>query len=84
MNTDVHPSFKKLLMGHSVQLDEVYYDKGSEKSRAKLREEYGKAIDALTINEENRLRKKVEELTVRSDQIDELRSAIDELKARVL
>jgi hypothetical protein len=62
--------------GHSVQLDEVYYDKGSEKSRAKLLEEYSKAIDALTINEENRLRKKVEELTVRSDQIDELRSAV--------
>ena len=84
MNADVHPSFKKLLMGHNVQLDEVYYDKGSDKSRAKLLEEYSKAIDALTINEENRLRKKVEELTVRSDQIDELRSAIDELKARVL
>ena len=84
MNADVHPSFKKLLMGHSVQLDEVYYDKGSEKSRVKLFEEYRKAIDSLTINEENRLRKKVEELTVRSDQIDELRCAIDELKARVL
>jgi integrase len=27
MNADIHPSFKKLLMGHSVQLDEVYYDK---------------------------------------------------------
>ena len=39
MNADVHPSFKKLLMGHSVQLDEVYYDKGSDKSRAKLLDE---------------------------------------------
>lgn len=43
MNSDVHPSFKKLLMGHSVQLDEVYYDKNSEKSQAKLLEEYTKA-----------------------------------------
>ena len=64
MNADVNPSFKKLLMGHSVQLDEVYYDKGSDtsrsKSRAKLPEQYRKAIDALTINEENRLRKKAE------------------------
>ena len=57
MNADVHPSFKKLLMGHSVQLDEVYYDKGSDKSRVKLLEEYSKAIEALTINEENRLEK---------------------------
>ena len=60
-------------MGHSVQLDEVYYDKGSDKSRAKLLEEYSKAIDALTINEENRLRKKVEELTPKSDEIKMLK-----------
>ena len=62
----------------------THYDKGSEKSRAKLLEEHSKAIDALTINENNRLRKKVKELTLRSDQMDELRSAIDELRARAL
>ena len=78
MNADVHPSFKKLLMGHSVQLDEVYYDKGSDKSRAKLLEEYSKAIDALTINEENRLRKKVEELTPKSDEIQAMRIELKE------
>ncbi|MGB7953369.1 MAG: hypothetical protein WCF23_05260 [Candidatus Nitrosopolaris sp.] len=76
MNADVHPSFKKLLMGHSVQLDEVYYDKGSDKSRAKLLEEYGKAIDSLTINEENRLRKKVEELTPRRDEMQAMRTEL--------
>jgi integrase len=76
MNADVHPSFKKLLMGHSVQLDEVYYDKGSDKSRAKLLEEYSKAIDALTINEENRLRKKVEELTPKSDEMQAMRNEL--------
>lgn len=76
MNADVHPSFKKLLMGHSVQLDEVYYDKGSDKSRAKLLEEYSKAIDALTINEENRLRKKVEELTPKSDELEAMKAEL--------
>ena len=69
MNADVHPSFKELLVGHSIKLDDVYYDKGSDKSRAKLLEEYSKAIDALTINEEHRLRKKVKELTPKSDEI---------------
>ena len=78
MNADVHPSFKKLLMGHSVQLDEVYYDKGSDKSRAKLLEEYSKAIDALTINEENRLRKKVQELTPKSDEIQAMKAELKE------
>ena len=53
MNADVHPTFKKLLMAHTAQLDEVYYDKNSEKSQAKLFEEYSKAKDYLTINEEN-------------------------------
>lgn len=67
MNADVHPSFKKLLMGHSVQLDEVYYDKGSEKSQAKLLEEYSKAIDYLTISEENRLKIKVEGLRSKTE-----------------
>jgi coenzyme F420-reducing hydrogenase delta subunit len=84
MNADVNPSFKKLLMGHSVQLDEVYYDKGSDKSRAKLLEEYSKAIDALTINEENRLKKKVEELTVSADQMQQLADQIKKLKSLVL
>jgi hypothetical protein len=36
MNADVHPTFKKLLMGHTTELDEVYYDMNSEKSQAKL------------------------------------------------
>ena len=76
MNADVHPTFKKLLMGHSGQLDEVYYDKGSDKSRAKLLEEYNKAIDALTINEENRLRKKVVELTPRKDEMQAMRNEL--------
>ncbi|MGC1928086.1 MAG: hypothetical protein WA667_03875 [Candidatus Nitrosopolaris sp.] len=67
MNSDVHPSFKELLMGHSIKLDGVYYHKDSQKSRRKLLEEYCKAIDALTINEDNRLKIKVEELTARNE-----------------
>ena len=34
--------------------------------------EYVKAMDAITINEENRLKRKVEQLTVRADKLDEL------------
>ena len=35
MNSDVAYTFKELLMGHSVKLDNIYYDKDNEKSRAK-------------------------------------------------
>jgi integrase len=83
MNADVHPSFKKLLMGHSVQLDEVYYDKNSEKSQAKLLEEYSKAIDYLTINEENRLRKKVEVLEAKRDEIEILKGQVQQRDDRL-
>src|SRR5215469_16177029 len=59
MNSDVTYSFKELMMGHSVKLDDVYYDKDNEKSQQKILLEYMKAIDALTINDEYRLKKKI-------------------------
>lgn len=80
MNADVNLRFKELLMGHSIKLDDVYYDKNSEKSRNKLLEEYSKAIDYLTINEENRLRQKVEELTIEKSQMDKLQKEVDKIK----
>jgi hypothetical protein len=61
MNSDVAHSFKELLMGHSVKLDDVYYDKDNEISTRKLVVEYINAVDALTINEEYRLKKKIVE-----------------------
>ena len=61
MNSDVTYSFKELMMGHSVKLDDVYYDKDNEKSQQKILLEYMKAIDALTINDEYRLKKKIVE-----------------------
>jgi hypothetical protein len=70
-------------MGHSVQLDEVYYDKGSEKSKAKLLEEYSRAIDYLTINEENRLRKKVEVLKAKRDEIEMLKGQVQQKDDRL-
>ena len=59
MNSDVTYSFKELMMGHSVKLDDVYYDKDNAKSQQKILLEYMKAINALTINDEYRLKKKI-------------------------
>ena len=61
MNSDVAYTFKELLMGHSVKLDNVYYDRDNEKSQQKILLEYMKAIDALTINDEYRLKRKIVE-----------------------
>ena len=52
-------------MGHHVGLEENYYRPDEQK----LESEYRKAINALTINEENRLTRKVSELTEQQDEI---------------
>jgi integrase len=61
LNSDVSYTFKELMMGHSVNLDRFYYDKNSQTSRKKILLEYLKAIDALTIDESYRLKKKIVE-----------------------
>jgi hypothetical protein len=64
-----------MLLGHSIGLDDKYY----RPTTVQLLEEYLKAVDLLTISEENRLRKKVEELTPKSDEIQGLRTQLDML-----
>jgi len=79
INAGVTGAAKEMLLGHSIGLDDKYY----RPTPAQLLDEYIKAIDMLTINEENRLRKKVEELTVRTSDIPILISDISKLKQRM-
>lgn len=67
LNSDVSYSFKELLMGHSVNLDRVYYDRNSEISRKKILFEYLKAVDALTISESYRLKREIREYEEKKD-----------------
>ena len=55
-------------MGHSVGISDSYY-RPTEKD---LLEEYQKAIDALTISNENRLKTKVEALAATSKETEEM------------
>jgi len=79
INAGVTGAAKEMLLGHSIGLDDKYY----RPTPAQLLDEYIKAIDMLTINEENRLHKKVEELTVRTSDIPILISDISKLKQRM-
>ncbi|MGA8084582.1 MAG: site-specific integrase [Candidatus Nitrosopolaris sp.] len=54
---------KEMFMGHSIGLDDHYFKPGHNY----VLQEYLKAVDNLTINEENRLKIKVEELTARNE-----------------
>ena len=55
---DVKPVIKEMFMGHSIGLDDHYFKPGEND----VLQEYLKAVDHLTINEENRLKIKVGEL----------------------
>jgi hypothetical protein len=62
----VEPRMKELFMGHSIGLDDHYFTPGE----SYVLQEYLKSVDNLTINEENRLRIKLDELTKKNDEIE--------------
>jgi integrase len=84
MNSDVAYTFKELLMGHSVKLDNVYYDKDNEKSQQKILLEYMKAIDALTINDEYRLKKKIGEYEEKLKDVPKVEQLESHLANKIL
>jgi integrase len=66
----VEPRTKEPFMGHSIGLDDHYFTPGD----TYVLQEYLKAVDNLTINEESRLRIKVEELTKKKNEIETMES----------
>jgi integrase len=84
MNSDVAYTFKELLMGHSVKLDNVYYDKDNEKSQQKILLEYVKAIDALTIHDEYRLKKKIVEYEEKLKDVPKVEQLESHLANKIL
>ena len=67
---NVEPRTKELFMGHSIGLDDHYFTPVD----SFVLQEYLRAVDYLTINEENRLRLKLDELTKKKDEIEIMES----------
>jgi integrase len=65
VNSKVNPEIREMLLGHKIGLASCYYRPTEQEMYA----EYEKAIHLLTINEENRLKRKVEELRIQQDEI---------------
>ena len=65
-NARINPEIREMLLGHSIGLSGAYY-RPSEKE---ILEEYLKVIDDLTINDENRLSKEVQELKEKNEDKD--------------
>ncbi len=79
VNSKVNPEIREMLLGHSIGLASAYY----RPTEDEMLDEYMKAVDKLTINEENRLRKKVEKLEVEKSQFDTLAAEIEALKRKI-
>ena len=76
---DVRPAIKEMFMGHSIGLDDNYF-KPTEND---VLEEYLTAVDWLTINEENRLKKKVKELTKKQDEIGRYEQEMKDMREQM-
>ena len=68
IQSKINPEIREMLLGHKIGLASAYY----RPTEDEMYTEYEKAIDSLTINEENRLRKKVEILTIEKSRLDRI------------
>ena len=81
VNAKLHETIIRKLTGHSPNnnLTQLY----SKQTEEEMLKEYEKAIDVLTINPENRLKRKVEMLTIEKSKVDLALSQIEEMKKKI-
>lgn len=73
VESDLKAEHRWLLEGHKLKGNDPYYVRISQKG---LLEQYQKGINNLTINEENRLKMKVETLTIEKSRVEKLEEKI--------
>lgn len=76
INSKINSEIREMLLGHKIGLASCYYRPTEED----IFNEYLKAVDLLTINEENRLRRKVEKMEVEKDRIERIEQQILDLQ----
>jgi hypothetical protein len=74
----MHHNFVKILMDHSFGESENYHRAAEEE----LLEEYLLAVDSLTINDEFRLRKKIETLEIEKSRFEMIAKDVEQLKRK--
>jgi integrase len=81
INSKVNSEIREMLLGHKIGLASCYYRPTQED----MLKEYEKAIDSLTINEENRLKLKLEQkVQIEKSQIESLKADFEKFKNEVL
>jgi hypothetical protein len=81
VNSNLQETIISKLTGHTISknLIQVY----SKQTEEEMLKEYEKAIDLLTIDPANRLRKKVEKLEVEASQLQRLQQAVTALEQKI-
>lgn len=77
VNSEVNPERREMLLGHKIGLASAYYKPTVEK----MQQEYQKAVNSLTINEENRLKEEVQELKRERTNYDFLNQKVESIQS---
>jgi hypothetical protein len=81
VDSKLNPEIREMLLGHKIGLVSAYY----KPTEQEIYQEYLKAVDLLTINEENRLKLKMEQrVQIEKSQIEALKADFDAFKKEVL
>lgn len=71
-------TIREMLVGHSTGLDKAYYKPQDDE----ILQEYLKAVDLLTISNENRLQKQVDYYKERADKLDLMAARLDNIEKK--
>ena len=77
VNSQINPEIREMLLGHKIGLASAYY----RPTQQEMLNEYMKAVNLLTISEENRQKIKIELLENEKNEITRMRNELDGIKA---
>ena len=81
INAKINPEIREMLLGHKIGLASCYY----RPTQQEMFQEYQKAFDNLTINDENRLKLQLEQtIQIEKSQIESLKSDFEKFKNEVM
>jgi integrase len=81
VDSKLNPEIREMLLGHKIGLASAYY----KPTEQEMYNEYIKAVNRLTINEENRLKLQLEQkIQIERSQIESLKADFDAFKKEVL
>jgi integrase len=80
IRSKVNPEAREMLLGHSIGLSDSYYRPDANE----ILQEYLKAVDLLTINEEHRLRRQIETQHIEhTKEWEEMRIKVNQIREKM-